>query len=155
MQHAQERWQDPPLANAEDRQIIETVQAGKGARQPIGLEKDWTTQSARVAGEGQFPTIVRFWVRWWLLLGCAFHPGPALNYSPSNQTLLIHWALGSILIAGPKAWDFYERFCAHMVTLVKAYGKDILRIAITLREGRGEDRCHSPQESNIVQWARS
>ena len=36
---------------AEDKQIIETMQAGKGVRQPIGLGKEWTIQSARVAGD--------------------------------------------------------------------------------------------------------
>jgi hypothetical protein len=36
---------------AEDKQIIVTVQAGKGAHQPIGLGKEWTIQSARVAGD--------------------------------------------------------------------------------------------------------
>jgi len=36
---------------SEDKQIIETVQAGEGAHQPIGLGKEWTIQSAQVAGD--------------------------------------------------------------------------------------------------------
>jgi hypothetical protein len=36
---------------AKDKQIIETLQTGKGAHQPIGLGKEWTTQNARVAGD--------------------------------------------------------------------------------------------------------
>src|ERR1700730_13046929 len=35
----------------EDKEIIETVQAGKGVHQPIGLGKEWTIRSARVAGD--------------------------------------------------------------------------------------------------------
>ena len=39
---------------AEDKKIVETVQAGKGAYEPIGLGKEWTIKSARIAGdEGQ------------------------------------------------------------------------------------------------------
>jgi hypothetical protein len=73
-----------------------------------------------------------------LLRGCFWTSGPmiapaggapfqqvlALDYNPSNQTLLIIYSgLGSTLITGPKAWDFYERFCAHMVALVKVDDK--------------------------------
>jgi hypothetical protein len=36
---------------AEDKQIIKTIQAGKGAYEPIGRGKEWTMQSARVAGD--------------------------------------------------------------------------------------------------------
>src|ERR1700719_2561374 len=40
--------------HAEDKQITETVHAGKGTHEPIGRGKEWTIQSARVAGdEGQ------------------------------------------------------------------------------------------------------
>jgi hypothetical protein len=40
---------------------------------------------------------------------------------------------------GPKAETFFERFCEHKVALVKADGKDIMRVALALREGRGEE----------------
>jgi hypothetical protein len=36
---------------AEDKHIIETVQAGKGRYQAIGLGKEWTIQGARVASD--------------------------------------------------------------------------------------------------------
>jgi len=38
-----------------------------------------------------------------------------------------------------KAWEFYERFCAHLVTLMKADGEGIVRIAMTLRDAKAED----------------
>jgi hypothetical protein len=51
-----------------------------------------------------------------------------MNYNPPIQTLLIHWSLGSIPVTGPKAEAFFEQFCEHKVALVKADGKDIMRV---------------------------
>jgi hypothetical protein len=61
-----------------------------------------------------------------------------MNYNPRVQTLLIHCSLGSILVTGPKAEAFFECFCEHKVALVKADGKDIMRVTLALREDRGE-----------------
>jgi hypothetical protein len=61
---------------AEDKQIIETVQAGKGAHQPIGLGKEWTIQSARVAGDqGQKNAVYHMLRSCDLLTGIAGKPG--------------------------------------------------------------------------------
>jgi hypothetical protein len=57
-----------------------------------------------------------------------------MNYNPATQTLLIDWSLGSILVTGPKAEAFFERFCEHKVGLVKADGKDVMRVTMALRE---------------------
>jgi len=38
-----------------------------------------------------------------------------MNYNPSTQTLLLYWSLGSILVTGPKAEAFFERFSEHRV----------------------------------------
>jgi hypothetical protein len=59
--------------------------------------------------------------------------------SPRAQALLIHWSLGSILVKGPKAEAFFERFCEQKVALVKADGKDVMRVTVALREGKGEE----------------
>jgi hypothetical protein len=63
----------------------------------------------------------------------------ATNYNPEVQTLLIYWSLGSVLITGPKAEAFFERFSEHKIALVKADGKDIIGVTMTLRECRGEE----------------
>jgi hypothetical protein len=47
-------------------------------------------------------------------------------------------SLGSILVTGPKADAFFEQFCEHKVALVKADGKDIVRLRMALREDRGD-----------------
>jgi len=60
--------------------------------------------------------------------GCNFRL--ATNYNPSTQTLLLYWSLGSILVTGPKAEAFFERFSEHRVALVMVDGKDILRVVI-------------------------
>jgi hypothetical protein len=46
-----------------------------------------------------------------------------------TQTLLIHSGLGSILVSGPKAETFFERFC-EKVAMVEADGRDILRVGV-------------------------
>ena len=62
-----------------------------------------------------------------------------MNYNPPTETLLIHWSFGLILVTGPKAEAFLERFCEHKVALAKADGKDIIRVTMALRDGRGEE----------------
>ncbi|MGA8656689.1 MAG: hypothetical protein WB586_11135, partial [Chthoniobacterales bacterium] len=43
------------------------------------------------------------------------------------------WALGTIMVVGPKALDFYDDFSNHCATLVKSDGKDILSVTMHLR----------------------
>ena len=73
--------------------------------------------------EGHFPPIVRFWTDDGSCWGVPFHQVIAVNYSPRTQTLLIHFSVGSILIRGPKAEAFLERFCEHKVALGQGGGK--------------------------------
>jgi hypothetical protein len=82
---------------------------------------------------------VRVWTDDGSCWGVPFHQVIAMNYNPPTQTLLVHWSLGSILVTGPKAEAFFERFCEHKVALVKADRKDIMQVAMALREGRGEE----------------
>jgi hypothetical protein len=82
---------------------------------------------------------VRFWTDDGSCWGVPFHQVIAMNYNPRSQTLLIHCSLGSILVTGPKVEAFFECFCEHKVALVKADGKDIMRVTLALREDRGED----------------
>jgi hypothetical protein len=61
---------------AEDNRIIETVQAGKGVLQPIDLGRQWTIQSARVAGDkGQKNAVHHVLRSCDLLTGIAGKPG--------------------------------------------------------------------------------
>jgi hypothetical protein len=108
------------------------------ARPPLSLREQYGPKSAAWT-EGHFPPIVRFWMDDGSCWGVPFHQVIAMNYNPRAQTLLIHCSLGSILVTGPKAEAFFEYFCEHKVVLVKADGKDIMRVTLALREDRGED----------------
>jgi hypothetical protein len=58
------------------------------------------------------------------------------HYNPKHESLLIQFALGTIVVIGPKTWDFYDQFCKNRATLLKADGKDILAVTMALnREG--------------------
>jgi hypothetical protein len=70
------------------------------------------------------------------VLGVPFHQVTGTHYNPEHQSLLIDWSLGTIVVTGPKAWDFYDQFCSHKATLLKADAKDILRIAMSLNADR-------------------
>lgn len=88
--------------------------------------------------EGHFPPIVRFWTDDGGCWGIPFHQVIAANYNPRTQTLLIHCGVGSIFVMGPKTDALLERFCEHKVALVKADGRDILRVSLTFPEGGGK-----------------
>jgi hypothetical protein len=40
-----------------------------------------------------------------------------------------------LVIAGPKALDFYDDFCNHRATSLKADGKDIVSVTMLLNSG--------------------
>lgn len=50
-----------------------------------------------------------------------------------QQRLLMDCSIGSVVVIGPKAWDFYDAFCSRRATMLKADGKDILNVTIVLR----------------------
>jgi hypothetical protein len=50
----------------------------------------------------------------------------AIHYNVRHQSLLIDLALGTLVISGPKVLEFYDDFCNHWATSLKADGKDIL-----------------------------
>ena len=108
------------------------------ARPPLSLREQYGPKSTAWT-EGHFPPIVRFWTDDGSCWGVPFHQVIAMNYNPRAQALLIHWSLGSILVTGPKAEVFFERFCEHKIAVVNSDGKDIVRVSTALREGRGEE----------------
>jgi hypothetical protein len=87
--------------------------------------------------EQQSPAIVRFWCDDGNCWGIPFFQVAVPQYNPEQNSLLIEFALGTIVVIGPKAWNFYDRFCSHKATLVKADGKDIIAVTFALN-GRGD-----------------
>src|SRR6516162_10272044 len=59
--------------------------------------------------EQQSPHIVRFWCDDGACWGIPFHQVLGTHYNPKHESLLIQFALGTIVVTGPKAWDFYDR----------------------------------------------
>jgi glycine cleavage system aminomethyltransferase T len=51
-----------------------------------------------------------------------------MHFHPEEQSLLIECSPGTIVVTGPKAAEFCERFCSHRVASVKADGKDTLAV---------------------------
>jgi len=82
--------------------------------------------------EQQWPPIVRFWCDDGTCWGIPFRQVTSTHYNPEHQSLLIDWPLGTVVVTGPKAWDFYNRFCSHQATLIEADGKDIVGITMAL-----------------------
>jgi hypothetical protein len=56
----------------------------------------------------------------------------AIHYSARHERLLINWTLGTVVISGPKALEFYDDFCDHRATSLKSDGKDILAVKMVL-----------------------
>jgi hypothetical protein len=55
------------------------------------------------------------------------------------RALLIQFGIGTIVVTGPKAWDFYEQFCKNRATLLKADGKDISAVTMAINSRRNDD----------------
>lgn len=68
--------------------------------------------------------IVRFWVGE-QCMGYHYSECEGTCYFINTQTLHLSFPLGTVVIKGPRAWDFYNGFCCNAVTLIKADGADI------------------------------
>jgi hypothetical protein len=81
------------------------------------------------AWKEQSDPIFRFWTEgdWW---GFPFFSLSASRYFGDKETLCLYWPLGTVVITGPKALDFYAEFCAQRATSVKSDGKDILSVTL-------------------------
>jgi hypothetical protein len=83
--------------------------------------------------------IVRFWTDSGDCWGFLFHHLSGTYYNTKDQRLLIDWPLGTIVVMGPKSYEFYEQFSNHQATLIRADGKDILSVKMHLNsEGQPE-----------------
>jgi hypothetical protein len=66
--------------------------------------------------------------------GVPFFQIALTHFNPEQSALLIHCTAGTVIVSGPQAVDFYERFCSHRVAWLKADGKDILSITLALHD---------------------
>jgi hypothetical protein len=56
-------------------------------------------------------------------------------FAIEEQILSLDWPLGTVVVTGPKTLDFYNAFCNHRATSLKADGKDILSVRMVLNSG--------------------
>jgi hypothetical protein len=54
------------------------------------------------------------------------------RYVPEQERLFVYFALGTVIIIGAKALEFFNDFSNHRATDVKADGKDIVSVEIDL-----------------------
>jgi hypothetical protein len=110
-------------------------------RQPqVPTLKDlYGAKQSSLPWEEQQAEIVRFWTDSGDCWGFLFHHVSGTFYGARDQRLLIDWSIGTIVIAGPKALEFYDQFSNHRATLIRAEGKDILSVKMHLNsEGLAE-----------------
>jgi hypothetical protein len=102
----------------------------------LSLKEQYGPKS-RAWQEQQSPPIVRFWCDDGACWEIPFFQVALTHYNPEQQSLLIQCAAGTIVVTGPKAWDFFDRFCNQRATLLKADGKDIIAVTMAIN-ARGD-----------------
>ena len=103
------------------------------------LEELYGPKQSSFPWEEQQSEIVRFWTDSGDCWGFLFHHVFGTLYSARDERLLIDWALGTIVVTGPRTLEFYEQFSNHRATLIRADGKDILSVRMHLNsEGLAE-----------------
>jgi hypothetical protein len=115
---------------------------GSVIREPSRSLKEQFSKDSDAWKEQSDP-IFRFWTEgdWW---GFPFFSLSASRYFGDSETLYLYWPLGTVVITGPKALDFYVGFCAHRATSVKSDGRDILSVMLVPNPGNSE---HSRADS--------
>jgi hypothetical protein len=96
------------------------------------LKELYGPQQCSFPWEEQQAEIVRFWTDSGDCWGFLFHHVSGILYSARDERLLIDWALGTIVVTGPRTLEFYEQFSNHRATLIRADGKDILSVKMHL-----------------------
>jgi hypothetical protein len=79
------------------------------------------------------PPIVRFWCDDGICWAIPFFQIAFMRYHPEEQTLLIECSPGTIIVMGPKSWEFCERFWSHRVASIRSDGKDIVAVTMETR----------------------
>jgi hypothetical protein len=122
------------------------LQMNENSQQPRvpSLKELYGPKQSSLPWEEQQAEIVRFWTDSGDCWGFLFHQVSGTFYSVKNQRLLIDWPVGTIVVAGPKALEFYEQFSNHRATLLRADGKDILSVRMHLNsERQAEEDVHA------------
>ena len=117
------------------------LQMNENSHQPRvpSLKELYGPKQSSFPWEEQEAEIVRFWIDSGDCWGFLFHHASGTYYSAKEQRLLIDCGLGTIVITGPKAFEFYEQFSNHRATLIRSDGKDILSVKMHLNsEGLAE-----------------
>ena len=110
---------------------------GDNQRRPAPALRELYSKPRRSnAWESEQADVIRFWTDDGDSWGFLFHHLTAIHYSARRELLLITWTLGTLVIAGPKVLEFYDDFCSHRATSLKADGKDILAVTIVLNAER-------------------
>jgi hypothetical protein len=92
-------------------------------KQMYGKRDCWKKSSA---------PLVRFWTGDTSCWGFPFFAVMGTEYLPEQERLLIYFGLGTVTILGPKVEEFYDDFCNHRATSLKADGKEIVSVEIDL-----------------------
>lgn len=82
-----------------------------------------------IKSEPFFRFTVKGKVRGWLY--CDAHEA---TYDPDINVVVLQFVLGTVIVLGPKAGEFYEGFCAAKVTNLRANGEDILQVDLASRD---------------------
>ena len=85
------------------------------------------------------PEIVRFVTDEGASYGFLWHVLIFGAYVPEHESLFLQYGTGTIIIAGPKAGEFWDDFAQRKAISVKADGVDILSVTMSLRQ-RKEDK---------------
>jgi hypothetical protein len=81
------------------------------------------------------PPIFRAWTAGGDSYGFCFHDLNTVVYSAERERLFIDFSMGTLVVAGPRVLEFYDDFCAHWATNLKADGESITSVTMQLREG--------------------
>ena len=83
--------------------------------------------------------VVRFWTDEGNCYGFLFHHLTASHYNAEHKRLFIDWALGTLVIAGPKVLEFYDDFSNHRAAVLKPDGQDITTVVMHMRRRRAQE----------------
>src|SRR5271166_4484522 len=129
---------------------LKSLMNGNNAQPRVPTLKDlYGPKQSSLPWEEQQAEIVRFWTDSGDCWGFLFHHVSGTYYSAKEQRLLIDCGLGTIVVTGPKALEFYEQFSNHRATLIRADGKDILSVKMHLnseRQAEGDVQAMVPED---------
>jgi hypothetical protein len=146
-------WANQRIARAEvtiheelsKPQRLKSMMNGNNAQTRVPTLKDlYGPKQSSLPWEEHQAEIVRFWTDSGDCWGFLFHHVSGTYYSVKEQRLLIDGPMGTIVVAGPKALEFYEQFSNHRATLIRADGKDILSVKMHLNsETQAEEKVEA------------